>query len=81
MVRKPHQAAYWEVTLARNEAAWAARRAWCRDNLAVVGGRLPYLFPRAVDLEGSAEVWRFAHHGDAVLFGMVWAGETTWQDR
>lgn len=78
-VRRPHQAAYWQVTLAAAPELLAQRRQWCRGNVAPLplrvawlGPGLPSAFVRPGRLDHE-EIWHFARHEDAALFDMAWS--------
>lgn len=92
MAAKPHQAAYWEVDLPLDPELRAARRDWCRLNVAAVPNGLPWISPRQPTEDGefgawwrgdpgATETWRFARHEDAVLFEMVWRAATWARER
>jgi hypothetical protein len=78
-VRRPHQAAYWQVTLPIDADLRPARRRWCRSNIAAVPGRINWIAPSSLRVtdswsrpDGLGEIWHFAQHEDAVMFEMVW---------
>jgi flavin-dependent dehydrogenase len=86
-VKRPHQAAYWQVELAHDRDRHAEIKAWCRSNITPAPRCVTWIAPQAPRAgvewydgnRSTTETWHFSRHEDAVMFDMVW--NDAWQER